>query len=135
MKRFLAIIVGLGTTALLMLAAWIYFFANSSLPLVKSPFEFAVRPGATLKSLSRQLADAGLLPDGQTLWLLGRACCFTAARRFVTSARSVFVFASRRASTSAVRFSSVCFFAASNDSRFALASAVSTIYSNALRLS
>lgn len=78
MKRILAIIVGLGAAAILAIAAWIYFFANSPLPLVKSPFEFAVRPGATLKSLSRQLADAGLLPDGQTLWLLGRATQATA---------------------------------------------------------
>jgi len=52
--------------------AWFHGFANAALPLPQTPFEFTVRPGTSLKGLNRQLAEAGLLPDGQTLWLLGR---------------------------------------------------------------
>ena len=60
--------------------AWFYAFAHASLPLpqVDKPFEFTVRAGATLKSLARQLTDAGLLPDAQTFWLLGRVTEATA---------------------------------------------------------
>ncbi len=76
MKRVLVMGVGLLFMAAAAIAGWLYLFANSSLPLPLAPaataFEFAVRPGATLKGLSRQLADAGLLPDSQSLWLLGR---------------------------------------------------------------
>ena len=52
--------------------AWFHGFANAALPLPQTPFEFTVRPGTSLKGLNRQLAEAGLLPDGLTLWLLGR---------------------------------------------------------------
>jgi len=51
---------------------WFYLFSHGKLPLPKTPFEFTVRSGATLKSVSRQLHEAALLPDSQTLWLLGR---------------------------------------------------------------
>ncbi len=80
MKRGLALVGGLLATAALAMAAWAYHFAQSPLPLppAKESFEFTVRPGATLKSISRQLADAGLLPDAQSLWLLGRATQSTA---------------------------------------------------------
>lgn len=58
--------------------AWFHWFAHTPLPLPHTPFEFTVRPGASLKAVSRQLADVGLLPDAQTLWLLGRATDATA---------------------------------------------------------
>ncbi len=51
---------------------WFYSFANAPLPLPATPFEFTVRSGASLKSVSRQLHEATLLPDSQTFWLLGR---------------------------------------------------------------
>ena len=44
--------------------------APLSLPQV--PFDFTVKPGASLKSVSRQLAADGLLPEPYTFWLLGR---------------------------------------------------------------
>lgn len=53
-------------------AAWFYRFAHQPLPLPATPFEFVVKPGTSLKSLSRQLADAKLLPETQSLWVLGR---------------------------------------------------------------
>jgi UPF0755 protein len=44
------------------------------------PFDFVVKPGATLKGVSRQLADAGLMFEGETLWILGRMLGKTAIR-------------------------------------------------------
>ena len=78
MKRVLTIFAGLACFAAAASAGWFYFFANQPLPLASTPFEFTVRPGSSLKGLSRQLADAGLLPDGQSLWLLGRVTETTA---------------------------------------------------------
>ena len=79
MKRFF---VGIALIALLGAAlgvAWGYYFAHSKLILPDSsvniplkPFEFTVKQGASLKSLSRQLTDAGLLPEPQLFWLIGR---------------------------------------------------------------
>jgi len=73
MKRAFSWVVALLFAAAAAIVGWAYYFAHSPLPLPATPFEFTVRPGATLKSLSRQLAEAGLLPDSQTFWLLGRA--------------------------------------------------------------
>ena len=78
MKRALILFMGLAGIAAIALAGFVYLFAHNPLPVPNPPFEFTVRPGATLKSLSRQLADAGLLPDAQSLWLLGRATQVTA---------------------------------------------------------
>jgi UPF0755 protein len=72
MKRALLLIVVFALLAATAAAAWLYVFAGSYLPLPNAPFEFTVRPGASLKGLSRQLAEAGLLPDSQSFWLLGR---------------------------------------------------------------
>ncbi len=57
----------------LAIGGWFYYYANSPLPLPMSPFAFTVKPGASLKSLARQLTDANLLPEAQSFWLLGRA--------------------------------------------------------------
>jgi UPF0755 protein len=58
--------------------AW--HFKQTTLPLPQTPFEFTVKPGASLKSLSAQLAEAKLLDQPDTLWLLGRATEKTAIR-------------------------------------------------------
>ena len=36
------------------------------------PYEFTVHPGSGLKSVGHQLAADGVLPEGQTFWILGR---------------------------------------------------------------
>lgn len=41
--------------------------------LPATPFEFTVRPGASLKTVSRELAADGLFAEGETFWILGRA--------------------------------------------------------------
>lgn len=55
-------------------------FTQTPLTLPATPFDFTVRPGASLKSLSNQLAGAGLLDRPEALWLLGRATDKTAIR-------------------------------------------------------
>jgi len=72
MKRLLKSLFGLLFVATLAATGWIVLFAHLRLDLPQTPFEFRVRPGATLKSLSRQLAEAGLLPEPDTFWILGR---------------------------------------------------------------
>ena len=73
MKRFLLILFGLASALVIAIASWMYFYANSTLPLPQTPFQFTVKPGASLKSLAGQLTDQNLLPEAQSFWLLGRA--------------------------------------------------------------
>jgi UPF0755 protein len=73
MKRLLLILFVAVSAVSIAAASWFYFYANQALPLPQTPFEFTVKQGATLKSLSRQLTEANLLPEAQSFWLLGRA--------------------------------------------------------------
>jgi UPF0755 protein len=54
-------------------AAWVAWFCLRPLEPPRIPFDFTVKSGASLKSVARNLADEGLLPEAQTFWLLGRA--------------------------------------------------------------
>lgn len=65
---FILLVLAAGT-----MAAWYFWYTSTPLPLPHAPFEFTVKPGSSLKALSRQLADAGLTSDPYSLWLLGRA--------------------------------------------------------------
>ena len=53
-------------------AGWFWYFATQPASLPQVPFEFTVRTGAGLKSVSRQLADAGVFRDPHSFWLLAR---------------------------------------------------------------
>ncbi|MGZ5570285.1 MAG: endolytic transglycosylase MltG [Usitatibacter sp.] len=53
-------------------AGWLYYFATRPLTLPRTPFEFTVRAGSGVKTLSRQLADEGLFLEGQSFWILAR---------------------------------------------------------------
>ena len=72
MKRLLATLLGVAVLAGLAAAGWMFLFAHMRLDLPQTPFEFRVKNGATLKSLTRQFSDAGLLPESTSFWLLGR---------------------------------------------------------------
>ncbi|MGE5615365.1 MAG: endolytic transglycosylase MltG, partial [Bacillota bacterium] len=48
------------------------YFALAPLPLPQAPYDFTVKPGASLKSVSRQLAADGLLMEPYTFWIMGR---------------------------------------------------------------
>jgi UPF0755 protein len=54
------------------LAGWLTWFASHLLTLPAAPYEFTVRAGASLKSVSRQLAAEGLFAEGESFWVLGR---------------------------------------------------------------
>ena len=73
MKRLLLALIGSAFAIVAVVAGWFYFYANAPLSPPQIPFEFTVRQGTSLKSLSRQLTDTGLLPEAQSFWLLGRA--------------------------------------------------------------
>jgi UPF0755 protein len=53
-------------------AAWTALFCLRPLEPPRIPFDFTVKSGASLKSVARNLADEGLLPEAQTFWILGR---------------------------------------------------------------
>ena len=53
-------------------AAWLWWFATHPVALPTTPFEFTVHTGATVRSVSRQLAQKGLLHEGESLWILAR---------------------------------------------------------------
>ncbi len=55
-------------------------FTQTPLALPVTPFDFTVKPGASLKSLSNQLGEAGLVEQPGALWLLGRVTDKTAIR-------------------------------------------------------
>ncbi len=67
-RRLLAI----GVVAALAAGGWLYWFANRPLELPRNPFEFTVRTGASVKSLARQLAEEGLLPERNGFWIVAR---------------------------------------------------------------
>ena len=67
-RRVLAAALG----AALLAFAWMAWFCLRPLELPRSPFDFTVKSGASLKSVSRGLADEGLLREPLSFWLLGR---------------------------------------------------------------
>lgn len=52
--------------------AWVAWFCVRPLEPPRIPFDFTVKSGASLKSVARNLADEGLLPEPYVFWLLGR---------------------------------------------------------------
>ncbi len=72
MKRFI------GFTFLLLLliagaaAGWMHHFANTKLEIPAAANEFTVKQGASLKAVSKQLVEKGLLAEPNALWALGR---------------------------------------------------------------
>jgi UPF0755 protein len=64
---------GLLLLAALAAGAWLYWFATHPLTPPATPFDFTVRNGASLKAVSRQLADAGLFAEPYSFWIVGRA--------------------------------------------------------------
>jgi UPF0755 protein len=74
MKRFVLTLL-LGGLLAVGIAVWLFWrFAHTPLPLPKldTPFEFTVERGATLKSVSKKLTAAGLLPEPNGFFWLGR---------------------------------------------------------------
>lgn len=81
MKRVFMLLLLLMFASIGVIVAWLYYFAHHNLPLpavsakaglTDSAFDFTVKPGASLKALSKQLSEQSLLPEPQSFWLLGR---------------------------------------------------------------
>ena len=51
---------------------WLYYFANSELPLPESPFRFTLKPGSTVKTVARQLTERQLLSHSWSFSTLAR---------------------------------------------------------------
>ena len=58
--------------AMLLAGGWLAFFATRPLALPAAPFDFTVRSGTGVKTLSRQLAEQGLFFEGESFWVLAR---------------------------------------------------------------
>ncbi len=81
MKRVFLLLLLLVFASIGVIVAWLYYFAHHNLPLpavsakaglTDPAFDFTVKPGASLKALSKQLTEQSLLPEPQSFWLLGR---------------------------------------------------------------
>jgi UPF0755 protein len=51
---------------------WLAWVAASDVRLPTTPYEFTVHTGSGLKAVGRSLAADGVLPEGESLWILGR---------------------------------------------------------------
>ncbi|QJR11121.1 Endolytic murein transglycosylase [Usitatibacter rugosus] len=70
--RKLKVLILLVLASLLGAAAWLALFASKALQPPVPGYEFHVRPGASLRGVSRRLSDEGLLPDANSFWILAR---------------------------------------------------------------
>lgn len=70
--RALRRIAVVGLLAAIAAGAWLAWFASQPIALPRVPFDFTVRTGAGLKTVSRQLAAEGLFFEGESLWILAR---------------------------------------------------------------
>src|SRR5260221_12138465 len=61
-----------GILAAALAAGWLAWFATHPVALPRTPYEFTVHTGASLKSIARQLAADGVLDEGESFWILGR---------------------------------------------------------------
>lgn len=72
MRRAIRRILGIAFFAGCAVLAWGTWFCLNPLEPPRIPFDFTVKSGTSLKSVARNLADEGLLPEAQSFWLLGR---------------------------------------------------------------
>src|SRR5438552_17159068 len=54
-------------------AAWLAYFTLLPVALPQAPYEFTVHAGTSLRGVARHLAADGVLPEGESLWIEGRA--------------------------------------------------------------
>ncbi len=70
MRRFFIALLLLAVIGAALSVAWYQQFANTPVALPSTPFEFSIKPGSSLKSTARQLAESGLpIPAWQFEWL------------------------------------------------------------------
>ncbi len=58
--------------AVFLFAGWFAYHANAPVQLPTVPYEFSIKSGSSLRSVAKQLADAGVLHDSWSFVLLSR---------------------------------------------------------------
>ena len=58
--------------AALLAAAWLAYFTLLPVALPQAPYEFTVHAGTSLRGVARHLAADGVLPEAESLWIVGR---------------------------------------------------------------
>jgi UPF0755 protein len=69
LKRLILLVL----VSVILFAGWFAYQVNKPVRLPAVPYEFSIEPGSSLKSVSKQLADAGVLHDVWSFVLLSRA--------------------------------------------------------------
>jgi UPF0755 protein len=69
LKRLILLVL----VGVILFAGWFAYQVNKPVRLPAVPYEFSIEPGSSLKSVAKQLADAGVLHDVWSFVLLSRA--------------------------------------------------------------
>lgn len=69
LKRLILLVL----VGVILFAGWFAYQVNKPVRLPAVPYEFSVEPGSSLKSVAKQLVDAGVLQDAWSFVLLSRA--------------------------------------------------------------
>ena len=69
LKRLILLVL----VGVILFAGWFAYQINKPVRLPAVPYEFSIEPGSSLKSVAKQLADAGVLHDTWSFVLLSRA--------------------------------------------------------------
>lgn len=74
LKRFRLIkgVLALGFALAVVFAAWFAYWALTALPVREMPVEFSLKSGSSLRSVARQMTQAGVLREPYRFELLGR---------------------------------------------------------------
>lgn len=56
----------------ILITGWLYYHYHRDIVLPETPYEFSIDSGSNLKQITRQLVDAGILPDSWSFILLAR---------------------------------------------------------------
>lgn len=70
--RTLKRLIFLAFAGVLLFTGWLAYQLNVPVQPPTVPYEFSIKPGSSLKSIAKQLADAGILPDMWSFVLLSR---------------------------------------------------------------
>jgi UPF0755 protein len=71
-RRTLKRLTFLALTGVLLFAGWFAYQINASVELPVVPYEFSIKQGSSVKTIARQLADKGVLPDPWPFVFLSR---------------------------------------------------------------
>ena len=75
LKRLILLVL----VGVILFAGWFAYQVNKPVRLPAVPYEFSIEPGSSLKSVAKQLADAGVLHDVWSFVLLSRAMGFASS--------------------------------------------------------